>query len=406
MIEWSLPADTDPADVEPVLDAWDGIRTAQDKIGGDQGLRHRIKTMKEDQELFVKRLEDVVVAVAPELQGQPVLHAGQELGRGLAKARSDRDLKASATENVNIRTDAHNGAVESERKAKKILEDILRQIGVDSVEAAEPVLDRVEEGAQAERTLAELHDSLQQAGNGLAEAALRIECEDLDFDALDGQLASLESEDGVVFHEVQRLGGILGERKAELDTFMQAGAEAANAAEEAERASTEALRASERYIRLQTTATLLRYAIQRYRKENEGPLLRRASGLFRNLTLDKFTGLEIDHDSDEKPVLRARRANNGASVPIEGLSDGTRDQLFLTLRLAGIEELLSKGTVLPFVADDLFVNFDDDRALAGLRVMADLATRTQVLFFTHHRHLLDLASKHIPDHFNKVQLAV
>ena len=39
---------------------------------------------------------------------------------------------------------------------------------------------------------------------------------------------------------------------------------------------------------------------------------------------------------------------------------------------------------LPFLADDLFVNFDDERSEAGVRVLAELAKYTQVLFFTHH----------------------
>jgi hypothetical protein len=46
---------------------------------------------------------------------------------------------------------------------------------------------------------------------------------------------------------------------------------------------------------------------------------------------------------------------------------------------------------LPFLADDLFVNFDDERSEAGFRVLAELAKSTQVLFFTHHPHLASIA---------------
>jgi uncharacterized protein YhaN len=46
---------------------------------------------------------------------------------------------------------------------------------------------------------------------------------------------------------------------------------------------------------------------------------------------------------------------------------------------------------MPFIADDLFINFDDKRAAAGFRVLNELATKTQILFFTHHKHLLDVA---------------
>jgi uncharacterized protein YhaN len=48
---------------------------------------------------------------------------------------------------------------------------------------------------------------------------------------------------------------------------------------------------------------------------------------------------------------------------------------------------------LPFVADDLFINFDDDRAASGFEVLSGLAQKTQVLFFTHHQHLLNVANR-------------
>jgi uncharacterized protein YhaN len=42
------------------------------------------------------------------------------------------------------------------------------------------------------------------------------------------------------------------------------------------------------------------------------------------------------------------------------------------------------------ILDDILINADDARASATLKVLADLARRTQVLFFTHHRHLEEL----------------
>ena len=73
------------------------------------------------------------------------------------------------------------------------------------------------------------------------------------------------------------------------------------------------------------------------------------------------------------------------------MSEGTTDQLFLALRLAALEQSVASGVRLPFLADDLFVNFDDERARAGFEVLADLARSTQVLFFTHHAHLASIA---------------
>ena len=48
------------------------------------------------------------------------------------------------------------------------------------------------------------------------------------------------------------------------------------------------------------------------------------------------------------------------------------------------------AVALPFVADDLFINFDPARSVAGFEVLGQLAERTQVLFYTHHPHLVDV----------------
>ena len=82
---------------------------------------------------------------------------------------------------------------------------------------------------------------------------------------------------------------------------------------------------------------------------------------------------------------------NGSIVPVSGMSTGTADQLYLALRVASIEDYLERAEALPFVSDDLFINFDDDRAAAGFTLLGELSKKTQVLFFTHHHHLVDIA---------------
>ncbi len=44
------------------------------------------------------------------------------------------------------------------------------------------------------------------------------------------------------------------------------------------------------------------------------------------------------------------------------------------------------------IGDDLLVNFDDRRAKAALRVLADFAAVTQVILFTHHGHIAEMAA--------------
>ena len=75
------------------------------------------------------------------------------------------------------------------------------------------------------------------------------------------------------------------------------------------------------------------------------------------------------------------------------MSSGTRDQLFLALRLATLESRLETREPMPFIVDDILINFDDDRTKATLKVLADLSKKNQVILFTHHRQIVEEASQ-------------
>jgi len=80
------------------------------------------------------------------------------------------------------------------------------------------------------------------------------------------------------------------------------------------------------------------------------------------LTNGQHQKLLIEQDS--VPRLISKKAD-GTTVRLEGMSDGTSDQLFLALRLVTIEMQMEEGTPLPFIADDLLINCDDERTAAS-----------------------------------------
>ena len=149
-----------------------------------------------------------------------------------------------------------------------------------------------------------------------------------------------------------------------------------------------------RYASLKLAATVMRRGIERYREKNQGSILMRASVLFASLTGRSFARLQIDDDGDGRSVLKGVRPD-GRLVTVEGMSDGSHDQLYLALRLASLEAWLQSHEPVPFVVDDILLNFDDVRATAALTALTELSRRTQVLFFTHHRHIVDLACAHL-----------
>ena len=134
--------------------------------------------------------------------------------------------------------------------------------------------------------------------------------------------------------------------------------------------------AVERYLKVYTAARLLKWSIEQYREAKQGPMLSLASTVFARLTLGSFERLTVDFDSE--PLKLQGRRPGGAVVDIEGMSEGTRDQLYLALRLAALDMHLGQAHVLPFVADDLFINFDDKRATAGLEALGEQIGRAHV----------------------------
>ena len=115
----------------------------------------------------------------------------------------------------------------------------------------------------------------------------------------------------------------------------------------------------------------------------------RAAEVFARITLGSFSGLTVDYEDDRQVLLGIRP--DAARVPVTGMSQGTRDQLFLSLRLAAIEQHIEGRGPFPVIVDDLLVQFDDDRAVATLEVLSELSAKTQVLFFTHHERLVSIA---------------
>jgi len=95
---------------------------------------------------------------------------------------------------------------------------------------------------------------------------------------------------------------------------------------------------------------------------------------------------------------------SGEQVDVAGMSEGSRDQLYLALRLAALELQVEQGLNMPLIADDLFINFDDRRTAAGLKVLGDLSRSMQVVFLTHHDHLVPLAKEVLGSDLNVVEL--
>jgi len=147
------------------------------------------------------------------------------------------------------------------------------------------------------------------------------------------------------------------------------------------------------WIRSKLAHALLSEALRRFRDRAQGPMLNAASGYFARMTRGEFARLHSD-DSGKEPVLVAERSS-GPRIRVEAMSEGTLDQLYLALRLAALDVRRAAGVDLPVILDDILMTSDEDRSGAMLEALADFARDSQVIVFTHHRHIADIADKHV-----------
>jgi uncharacterized protein YhaN len=145
--------------------------------------------------------------------------------------------------------------------------------------------------------------------------------------------------------------------------------------------------ALDRWRVLTVCGMMLEAVKQYYEREHQPPALKEASGYLERLTSGRYTRVWTRLGQQALVV----DDNQARSLNVELLSRGTREQLFLALRLALVSSFARRGIRLPLVLDDVLVNFDAVRAKAAALVLRDFARAgNQLLIFTCHEHIARL----------------
>jgi uncharacterized protein YhaN len=386
-----LAPDTIPEAVVQTLEEFNALFK---KIEQSQELANRIEDIGHDAAAFDRSVRTLTEKTGGDLAGRTAEQAAEDLVQRLRKATADQQKQQELQ-------DARRRYRAEHEKAARAVEDLAARLDTMRREAGCADVEAIPEVERASETALRLRERLQasedqlvadSAGATLDEFIAEAEAEQADeipivLNQLGEEVRQLES-------ELRDLGETIG-GEAKLLAAMDTGADAADAAEETQdllaRLETDALQ----YLRLQLAKEILRESIERYRKKNEGPVLRRAGELFAKLTRGSFVGLAADFNDQNQSVLKGLRPEKGKSVELSGMSEGTADQLYLALRLASLESYLDGKEPMPFVVDDVLISFDDGRATTALEILAEFSRRAQVIFFTHHEHLVRLAEQHL-----------
>ena len=83
-------------------------------------------------------------------------------------------------------------------------------------------------------------------------------------------------------------------------------------------------------------------------------------------------------------------------IPLESVSSGTMDQIYLAVRLAAVRLIQGGGETLPLLFDDSFALYDDGRLAHALEFLAGHYGGQILLFTCHHREERLLSKNRTP----------
>lgn len=380
-------------DAVPPLEAGDLLETLQgcfDKVKEADDLQKRIDGIDRDAAQLDQAVKALLAKVAPEISGLPLDQAILQLRLLLGQAQKDGALHAELTKNQSTLQEEIQATERIFQFAGEQMSELLLLAKCHNPTDLPAIIERFAEYQWLRQKIVEHGENLAKIGAGVPLAEICTQAAAVNIDELPVLMEGLHRDTRERLNpEINHLSQVVGEESTRL-AAMDGGARAAELTEAMERELALIRRLAGRYALVKLAARVLQQAIDRYREEHQDPVLRIAAGYFQKLTLGSFGGLRTDVDDAGQPVLVGVR-ENGSRLTVDKMSSGTRDQMFLALRLATLTWRLQTDEPMPFIIDDILINFDDVRSRATLQILAELGERNQVILFTHHRRIVEEA---------------
>ena len=386
-----LEGDALPAEAAEVIDK---LRELFVKKSDAEKLQIRIQAIDEDAESFKDQVGNIVIKVASEFINLSSEEAVIRLKTMLSESQTNQSRGQQIEEQLQ---QAQKDIADSEATIlimTKRLDALCVEANRDNHTALEEAEQRSAEHRRLKMEIGSVEQEMLDSGEGVSLVELESQAEGADQDALPGEIGALNNK---INEELEPRRTALAERKGreEKELELMDGSDLAAALATEGQSVLAGIRSNaERYVRLKLAARILRDEIERFRKENQDPLIKRASERFAMLTRGSFEELKTDYNEKDEPVLVGIRPSTNSSIQkvnVEGMSSGTRDQLYLALRLASLEKFMESSETMPFIVDDILVDFDDDRSAAALNALGEFSRKTQVILFTHHSRVVEQA---------------
>lgn len=379
------------ADPSIAVEHWNKVSAARDRRRKHLATRDQSQDIRLSYERFRKQVEDLGRRMQrPKLNYTTPFEVVDSWDRELRAAReASQQRKRLKQQLIQFRREA----ADWQRKLDALEENqnaLLALAGVSHRSQLNKRLELMERRKHVEALLEQSSRDLEHIVNSEPDVAI-VEDELLRFNPNDvaGMARQYTREMEEIEGQLQQGFEQLGTMKQELKTLE---ADRSSTRVRAELAQVEAqLRSAwENWFAASLASDAVDDVATQFEQANQPEMLAAAIPFLQKLTLGKYhhlwtplgrKHLYVDDDA-------------GEARPAERLSGGTREQLFLAIRLAMVKAFSNNGIELPMVLDDVTVNFDQQRSEAAADTLIDFTREgQQLLVFTSHLHYAQLFQK-------------
>jgi uncharacterized protein YhaN len=392
-----LPLETTVDGAVAALEIWNQVPSFlsqfQNRTLRVEGMDRDMKKFQERTSALLEQLDEPDLGLGPdavikalsvrfnkaqqvETQANMAQSSFKELGRQVLQAETKAEEAAAALELL------CEGLPASSSRVQQVMD----------LEARDVVLERLNGRRQ----------TLLPLSRGQSEEDLRHDLESFDEAAAVAEIEALKIQEGQHNQRENEVFASLTQAEGEL-TRLEGGVGAEVAVQLRKNAEAELIENTRAWAVKRFAQILLAHAIEQHRSQQEQPLLKKASQLFSLLTANSFAGVEQELDESDTFRLVGRR-DADHTLGYGEMSEGTQFQLYLSLRLAYLDEYAQKAEPMPFIGDDLLASFDDERTRRGVKALAEIGTRIQPILFTHHSRVVELALEELGDRVDVVNL--
>lgn len=387
--EFSFPHEWDVQLAAKILAGLSEARSNADKA---KSLDQRVAEMQNEVATFESQVHELCGQIATGLQDFLAEHAIGELFDRLASAKQaqrDHDRLQQSTGKLRKRlTDTRGKHEQTERD----ISSLLAAAGAESEHEFEQTAVAAERFAELSRVRDEAAHDIKTIRATEDADTFTEELRGADPDSVaaeQGRLATDSEHAERDFDEALRQHTLKENERGE----MQGGSRAAELAQDLESTRGELANAIDRWAPMVLAQAVMKRAIDKFAADHQPAVMADVGRLLRQMTLGRY--IAIDRKLDERGTLLVVDDCGDRKEP-QQLSTGTREQLYLAIRLAYIQHYCRDTEPLPIVMDDVLVNFDAERAKQTLKVLAEVASGVQIIFLTCHEHMVRLAQEALP----------